>query len=64
MLKSTINHLQERKTQNKKKQSKIITYHPENFENPNIVDIKSVFTEHLKTSHKLSQAIRQAEKVS
>ena len=31
------------------KQSKIITYQPKNFENPNIVDIKSVITEHPKT---------------
>ena len=34
-----------------------------NFENPNIVDKKSVITEHPKTSHKLSKTIRQAEKV-
>ena len=31
--------------------------------NPNIVDIKSVITEHQKTSHKLSKTIREAEKV-
>ena len=35
------------------KQSEIITYQPKTFENPNIVDIKSVITEHPKTSHKL-----------
>ena len=46
------------------KQSKIITYQPKTFENPNLVDIKSVITEHPKTSHKLSKTIRQAEKVS
>ena len=34
---------------------KIITYQPKAFENPNIVDIKSVITENPKTS--------QAEKV-
>ena len=45
------------------KQSKIITYQPKTFENPNIVDIKSVITEHPKTSHKLSKAIRQAKYV-
>ena len=28
----------------------------------NIVDIKSVITEHPKTSHKLSKTIRQTEK--
>ena len=31
--------------------------------NPNIIDIKPVVTEHLKTPHKLSKTIRQAEKV-
>ena len=41
----------------------IITYQPKNFENPNIVDIKSVITESLKTLHKLSKTIRQAEKI-
>ena len=35
----------------------------ETFENPNIVDIKSVITEHPETSHKLSKTIRQAEKL-
>ena len=34
------------------KQSEIITYQPKAFENPNTVDIKSVITEHPKTSHK------------
>ena len=37
------------------KQSEIITYQPKHFENPNVVDIKSVITEHPKTSHKLSR---------
>ena len=46
------------------KQSKIITQQPKTFENPNIVDIKSVIIEHPKTSHKLSKTIRLAEKVS
>ena len=34
------------------KQLEIITYQPKPFENPNIYDIKSVITEHPKTSHK------------
>ena len=45
------------------KQSEIFTFQPKTFENPNIVDIKSVITEHSRTSHKLSKTIRQAEKV-
>ena len=40
------------------KQSEIITS-----EKPNLVDIKSVTTEHPKASHKLSKTIRQAKKV-
>ena len=44
------------------KESKIITYQPKNFENPNTVDIKSIITEHPKTSHKLSNIMRQAKK--
>ena len=43
------------------KESEIITYQPNTFDT---VDIKSVITEHPKTSHKLSKIIRQAEKVS
>ena len=31
------------------------------FDYPNIVDIKSVITDHTKISHKLSKTIRQAE---
>ena len=45
------------------KESKIITYQPKSFGNPNIFDKKSVITEHPKASHKLSKTIRQAEKV-
>ena len=45
------------------KQLKIITQQPKTCENPNIVDIKSVITEHPNTSHQLSKPIRQAEKV-
>ena len=52
------------KNQKSVKQSEIITYQPKTFQNPNIVDIKSVITEHAKTSHKLSKTIRKAEKVS
>ena len=44
------------------KQSEIITYQPKSFENPNIVNIKSVIIEHPKTSHKLPKAIRYTEK--
>ena len=33
------------------------------FKNLNIVDIKSIITEHPKTSHKVPKTIRQAEKV-
>ena len=40
-----------------------MTYQPKIFENPNIVDIKSIITEHPKISHKLSKTIRQAKKV-
>ena len=45
------------------KQSEIITYQPKTFENPNIVDIKSIITVHPKTSHKISKTVRQTEKV-
>ena len=45
------------------KQSELITYQPTTYESPNIVDVKSVITEHPKTSHKLPKTIRQAEKV-
>ena len=44
------------------KQSEIITYQPKTFKNPNIVDIKSVITEHPKTAYKLSKIIRRVEK--
>ena len=44
------------------KQSKIITYQPKTFENPNTVDIKSAIVEHSKASHKLSKTIEQAKK--
>ena len=41
----------------------MITYQPKTFENPNIFDIKSIITEHSKTSHKLSKTIRQTKKI-
>ena len=41
------------------KRLKMITYQPKPFEKPNIVDIKSIITEHPKTSHKFSKTIRQ-----
>ena len=45
--------------------SKIIknNYLSKIFESPSIVDIKSVITKHRKTLHKVSETIRQAEKV-
>ena len=45
------------------KQLEAITYQPKTFENPNITDIKSVITEHPKTSHKLSKTIKKGKKV-
>ena len=53
-----------KKNTNSIKQSKVITQQPKTFENPNIVDIKSFIIEHPKTSHKLSNTSRKAEKVS
>ena len=50
-----------RKEKNKTKpvkQQKIITYQQKAFENPYIVDIKSVIIEHAKTLHKLSKTIK------
>ena len=49
-----------KKSKESVKQSEIITYQPKAFDT---VDIKSVITEHPKTSHKLSKTVRQAEKV-
>ena len=46
------------------KQSKITTQQPKPFKKPNIVDVKSVTTEHPRTSCKLFKTIRQTEKVS
>ena len=40
------------------KHSEIITYQSKRFENLNIVDIKSVITEHPETLHNLSKNIR------
>ena len=45
------------------KQSKINTYQSKTFENPNIVDIKLIITEHPKTSNKLTKTIGKCEKV-
>ena len=52
-----------KKSRKSVKQSEIITYQTKNFENPNIVDIKSVVTEHPKASNKLSKAIGKDKKV-
>ena len=46
------------------KRSKLITQQPKTFENPNVLEIKSVTIEHPKISCKLSKTIRQAVKVS
>ena len=40
----------------------MITYQPKTFQNPRIVDIKSVIREHTKTSSKLSNTMRKGEK--
>ena len=48
MLKNTINHFQEKQNKIGKK-LKIITQQPKTLEISNIVDIKSVITEHLKS---------------
>ena len=45
------------------KKGEIITNQPKIFEKPSNDDIKSVITEHPKTSHKLCMAIVQTEKV-
>ena len=52
-----------KKNRKSAKQSEIVTCQPKTFENPSIVDTKSIITEHPKTSHKLSKTIRQVEKV-
>ena len=41
------------------KRSKIITQQPKALENPNIIDIESLFKEHPKTSCKLSETMRR-----
>ena len=61
MLKNSINNLQ--KNTKLVKQSKIITQQTKTFENPNIFYTTSVKIEHSKTSHKLSNIVRQAEKL-
>ena len=48
MLKNTINHFQEKQNKISKK-LKIITQQPKTLKISNIVDIKSVITEHLKS---------------
>ena len=45
------------------KRSEIVTYQPKTFENPNIVEIKSVIAEHPETSHKLSKTVGNGKKV-
>ena len=43
-------------------QLKIITQQPKPIQNLNVTDIKSITTEHPKTSRKLSKTIKQAKK--
>ena len=52
-----------KKSKKSVKQSEIITYQPNFFESPNVVDIKSAVTEHLKTWHKLSTNIGKSENI-
>ena len=59
MLNNTINHFKEKKSRKSVKQEEITTYQPKMFDT---VIIKSVITEHPKTSHKLSKTVRQTEK--
>ena len=62
MLKSTQSFITKENTKSVN-QSKIITYQPKTFENPNVIGIKSIIIEHPKTSHKFSKTISHAEKV-
>ena len=62
MLKNAINYLLEKKHTKSVKRSKIINYQPKSFENSIIVEIKSIFKELSKPSHKLSKTIIQAKK--
>ena len=62
MLKNTINHLLEKNTKTVK-QLKMITYQPNTFENPSIVNIESVIINHPKISHKSWKIISPTEKV-
>ena len=52
------------KNQKLVKRSKIITQQPKTLEKPNIIDIKSVTIENLKTSRESFKTIRYAKKVS
>ena len=54
------------KKENKKlvKRSKIITQQPKALENPNIIDIESLFKEHPKTSCKLSETMKRTITIS
>ena len=63
MLKNIMNHFLRKKNRTSVKHSKIITYQPKTFENPSIIDIKSVIAEHPKTLHKLSKTIRKGRRV-
>ena len=63
MFNETLSIIYKKEKHKIRKTIKIINYQPKTFENPNIADIKSVITEHPKTSHKLSETIRQAEEV-
>ena len=58
-----VKFIREKNTKSWKKKGEIITYQPKTFEKSSINDIKSVITEHPKTSHKLCMTIVQTEKV-
>ena len=55
---------QQKKNTKLVKPSKIITEQPKTLENPNIADKKSSFIEYSKSSCKLFNTIKQAEKLS
>ena len=52
------NYSLKRKNTKSVKQSKIIAQRSKIFKNPNIVDIKSIIIEHLKTSHEFFEGYK------
>ena len=61
ILRNTVNHFW--KTKKLVEASKTLNQQPKTTENLNIIDIKSVAIEYLKTSRKLFKTIRQAKNV-